>query len=523
MIYIDFYVPPRRPEAARAKESVRRRTATVCHMAVVAEMAVGAYSAHSSTYFRSATMIPPEPSSAPSASSDAMPAQPGAPEIAALVSYLEYDPQPSIVLDPDYRILAANTAYRRQFGVAGQPHVGRRCYQVSHHYDVPCDQAGEHCPMKRASELRSADRVLHIHHTPRGPEHVDVELRPIFDTRREIVAYVERLSTVRGASARPSVDGLVGRAPAFNEALAALQRVAPSMLPVLLLGESGTGKELFAHALHEASDRAQRPFVVVDCSGITETLFESELFGYEKGSFTGAVNRKPGLVETAQGGTLFLDEIGDVPLSMQVKLLRLIETGAFRRVGSVETQRADFRLVAATHKPLEQMLAAGQFRSDLYFRISAFPIRLPALRDRADDIPLLVDSTLQRIASGRDTAPRKTSVAPEALALLRAYRWPGNIRELRNVLERASLLADDGVIRPEHLPEMVRGEIVSARPEHAALRLAGRTKLTDVELARIAAGFVGMRRDLAAQLGISERTLYRRLKALDQVDSNGEH
>jgi transcriptional regulator of acetoin/glycerol metabolism len=136
---------------------------------------------------------------------------------------------------------------------------------------------------------------------------------------------------------------------------------------------------------------------------------------------------------------------------------------------------------------------------------------------------LLVDSTLQRIASGRDTAPRKTSVAPEALALLRAYRWPGNIRELRNVLERASLLADDGVIRPEHLPEMVRGEVPSARPEHAALRHAGSTKLTDAELARIAAGFVGMRRDLAAQLGISERTLYRRLKALDQVDSNGEH
>ncbi|WP_049782310.1 sigma-54 interaction domain-containing protein [Paraburkholderia xenovorans] len=467
-------------------------------------------------------MTLPEPASPPAAVPDSAPALPGAPEIAALVSYLEYDPQPSIVLDPDYRILAANTAYQRQFGVAGQPHVGRRCYQVSHHYEVPCDQAGEHCPMKRASDTRSADRVLHIHHTPRGPEHVDVELRPIFDTRSEIVAYVERLSTVRGASARPSVDGLVGRAPAFNEAISALQRVAPSMLPVLLLGESGTGKELFAHALHEASDRAQRPFVVVDCSGITETLFESELFGYEKGSFTGASTRKPGLVETAQGGTLFLDEIGDVPLSMQVKLLRLIETGAFRRVGSVETQRADFRLVAATHKPLEQMLATGQFRSDLYFRISAFPIRLPALRDRADDIPLLVDSTLQRIASGRSAAPRKTSVAADALARLCAFRWPGNIRELRNVLERASLLADDGVIRPEHLPDTVRADVSPASPAAAPLRHSARIKLTDAELARMAADFVGRRKELAAQLGMSERTLYRRLKALGEEDPHGE-
>ena len=197
-----------------------------------------------------------------------------------------------IVLDPEYRILAANTAYQRQFGVASHPHVGRKCYQVSHHYDVPCDQAGEHCPMKRAFELRGPDRVLHIHHTPRGPEHVDVELRPIFNAQREVVAYVERLSTVRGASARPSAEGLVGRSTAFNAAISALHRVAPSMLPVLLLGESGTGKELFARALHEASERAQRPFVVVECSGITEALFESELFGYEKGAFTGAAARK---------------------------------------------------------------------------------------------------------------------------------------------------------------------------------------------------------------------------------------
>ena len=243
------------------------------------------------------------------------PALASAPQVQALVSFLEHEAQPMIVLDPDYRILAANTAYLRQFATADRPYVGHRCFRVSHGYDVPCDQAGEHCPMKRAQETKGPDRVLHIHHTPRGPEHVDVELRPILDERRRIVAFVERLVTVRHASAKPSSEGLVGRSAAFTAALGAVQRVARSSLPVLLLGESGSGKELFARAVHEASDRASGPFVVVDCSGFTETLFESELFGYERGAFTGANARKLGLVETAAGGTLFLDEIGDVPLA----------------------------------------------------------------------------------------------------------------------------------------------------------------------------------------------------------------
>ena len=437
-----------------------------------------------------------------------------APQVQALISFLEHDAQPMIVLDPQYRILAANTAYQRQFGTADKPYIGHKCYRVSHHYDVPCDQAGEHCPMKRAFELKGPDRVLHIHHTPRGPEHVDVELRPILDANRDVVAYVERLVTVRHASARPSAEGLVGRSPAFNAALAAVQRVAPSMLPVLLLGESGTGKELFARAVHEASERASGPFVVVDCSGLTETLFESELFGYERGAFTGANARKKGLVETADGGTLFLDEMGDVPLAMQVKLLRLIETGTFRRVGSIETQQANFRLVAATHKPLREMVTDGRFRQDLYYRISAFPIHLPPLRDRPDDIPMLVDSFLQRGGSSK----HRISVEPAAMARLQAYDWPGNIRELRNVLERARLFADDGIVRPEHLPENIAGSLpraaASSIPASPSSRAA---QPDDDELRRLVASTKLTRRDLARQLGMSERTFYRRLKALGLV------
>ncbi|MFT7774079.1 sigma-54 interaction domain-containing protein [Roseateles sp.] len=431
------------------------------------------------------------------------------PQVQALVSYLEHEAQPMIVLDPDYNILAANTAYQRQFGTADRPYLGHKCYRVSHRYELPCDQAGEHCPMKRAFELKGPDRVLHIHHTPRGPEHVDVELRPILDGDGHAVAYVERLATVKHASARASQDGLVGRSATFNTALEAVQRVARSRLPVLLLGESGTGKELFARAVHEVSDRHDGPFVVVDCSGLPETLFESELFGYEKGAFTGAQHRKPGLVETAAGGTLFLDEIGDVPLGMQVKLLRLIESGTFRRVGATDTQQADFRLVAATHKPLQQMVAEGKFRQDLYYRIATFPIVLPPLRQRASDIPLLVDTFLQRGAKGA----QRIVVQPAAMARLQAHDWPGNIRELRNVLERARLFADDGVVRPEHLPEWLQGLQPLAQPA-PAVSSQQLSSDQDGEIRRLVADGRLSRREMAAQLGLSERTFYRRLKAL---------
>jgi DNA-binding NtrC family response regulator len=280
------------------------------------------------------------------------------------------------------------------------------------------------------------------------------------------------------------------------------------MTPVLLLGESGTGKELAAQALHDLSPRHHMPFVPVDCSGMTESLFESELFGYEKGAFTGASQRKIGLVEAAAGGTLFLDELGDIPLSLQVKLLRLLETGTFRRVGGIETLRADFRLVAATHRGLKEMVEAGSFRRDLYYRISAFPIHLPALRERREDLPLLVENLLARLAPERGLRLNRA-----AMAWLMQYGFPGNIRELRNILERAVLLTDGDEVGPEHflagqpaaLSEAAGG--VEAA-EIVPLEVAERRYL-DWALARLA----GDKRALARQLGISERTLYRKLQA----------
>jgi DNA-binding NtrC family response regulator len=422
-----------------------------------------------------------------------------------LLGLLDSHDEPAVLLDPDYRILAANSAYRRVYGETGR---GRKCFQISHGYTVPCDQAGESCPLKGCLETGQTQRVLHLHQTPRGEEHVDVETRPIpgADGRVHYVLEIMRQSKV--ASARPSAEKLVGRSAAFNHMLGLVQRVAPSEAAVLLLGETGTGKELVAQAIHELSPRHTGPFVAVECAGLTDTLFESELFGHERGAFTGATSMKVGLVEAARGGTLFLDELGDIPLGMQVKLLRLLETGTFRRVGGIEPQKADFRLVCATHRDLHALVRAGEFREDLYYRISVFPIHLPTLRERREDLPLLAEALLARIPSARDKR-----LGRDALSRLHDYPFPGNIRELRNLLERGSLLADDREIEARHLAlGTIRDRDENPCPESDEI-----IPLDDLEaryLRRVSARYRGERRELARLLGVSERTLYRKLEGL---------
>jgi transcriptional regulator with PAS, ATPase and Fis domain len=420
-----------------------------------------------------------------------------------LISFLESHPDAQIVMGADYRILAANAAYRRMYG-GGSDVVGQFCYAVSHGYDRPCDECGESCPLAASRASGEPRRVLHLHHTPRGEEHVDVELTPVIGASGTVEYFVERMTKVREASSFPAESGLVGKSPAFNHMLELVRRVAPSGTAALLFGESGTGKELVAQAIHQQSGRVQGPFVVVECSGLTETLFESELFGYEKGAFTGANQRKIGLVESAAGGTLFLDEVGDIPLGLQVKLLRLLETGTFRRVGGVETLRADFRLIAATHRELKEMVERGSFRRDLYYRLSVFPIHLPALRERRSDIGLLAETLLTRLAPGR-----RHMLSDVVKERLQAYDYPGNIRELRNIIERAILMADGDTLLEEHLP-----------PELVSASMAGMPGVDDIvplETAELRylqwalAHHGGDRKSLAEQLGISERTLYRKL------------
>ncbi|MGE5468063.1 MAG: sigma-54 interaction domain-containing protein [Ignavibacteria bacterium] len=428
-----------------------------------------------------------------------------------LLSFLDVQSEPSIVLDSDFRIVSANRAYSREFA-QGRPLAGRHCYEVSHHFTVPCDQAGESCPLVMSRESGRVQRVLHLHHTPRGQEHVDVETTPIRNENGDISWFVETLRVVKQASSRPAAEGLVGRSPSFNRMLALLMRVAPTDATVLLLGETGTGKELVAQLLHEAGRHASGPFVAVDCSGLTETLFESELFGYEKGAFTGAGHRKIGLVEAASGGTLFLDEVGDIPLPLQVKLLRLIETGTYRRVGGVETLRSDFRLVCATHRDLGDMVERDAFRRDLYHRISIFPIPVPSLAERSEDIPLLADSFLKRVAGERDLR-----LSAAALEALRRRRYSGNIRELRNLIERASILADGDEIAPAHFDIGPIADAAASAPASASAFVVDEPLALD-ELEKRYLGWVrerfgGDRKSLAAQLKVGTRTLYRKLRA----------
>jgi DNA-binding NtrC family response regulator len=437
-----------------------------------------------------------------------------------LVSYLEGLPEPHILFDRQYRILAANAAYRRQFSPQTSV-VGRTCYEVSHHFSVPCDQAGESCPLARSRESGQRERVLHLHHTPHGESYVNIELVPLRDASGEQAYFIEKMEPSRVAQGQPAAQGLIGRSAAFQRMLELVSRVGPSQASVLLLGESGTGKELVAQAVHEASPRAANPLVVVDCASLPETLFESELFGHERGAFTGANTSKPGLVEAASGGTLFLDEVGDIPLPMQVKLLRLLESGTYRRVGSTELRRTDVRVVAATHRDLKAMVADGRFREDLYYRLSTFPIALPALRDRVEDIPLLAVALLARVAP-----QRRMALSTGALAVLQRHAFPGNVRELRNVLERAALLADGASIDPVHVeralgsdePASGRRATGASLPEGLPASAAD-ASLRSVERAALQAQLKvhrGSRAELAQKLGISERSLYRKLREIDR-------
>lgn len=435
-----------------------------------------------------------------------------------LLSFLDTLPEPHILCDRNYRIIAANTAYRAGFAT-GRSVIGRTCYEVSHRYNVPCDQAGESCPLAKGLKSGQRERVLHLHHTPRGEEYVNIELSPIRDASGEIAWFIEKMEPMNVARGLSDHTGLVGRAPAFQHMLGLIARAAPSNASILLQGESGTGKELVANAIHAASQRAGHPFVAVDCSGLPETLFESELFGHERGAFTGATSRKPGLVEAASGGTLFLDEIGDIPLGMQVKLLRLLETGTYRRVGSTELRRADIRLISATHRPLKQMIAQGSFRQDLYYRINTFPITVPPLRERASDIPLLVESLLARVAAGR-----RLRVTPAALAVLVQYSYPGNVRELRNLLERASLMCDGEEIDIEHLDAELRTCTTLAdssdTDEQRQRSADSAPRWDDIErrsFLQVVQAHRGSRKALAEKLGISERTLYRKLRQYQQT------
>ena len=337
------------------------------------------------------------------------------------------------------------------------------------------------------------------------------------DEVRQIVSKALKTRELRGADATalgatPSGKGarfgIIGTSAGIAELYAILERVADTPTTAMITGESGTGKELVARALHEHSSRKDKPFIKVNCAAIPKELIESELFGYERGAFTGAVTSKPGRFELANGGTLFLDEIGEIPIEMQVKLLRALQESEFERVGGIKTIHVDVRLVAATNRDLKKLIANGSFREDLYYRLNVVPIRLPALRERTGDIPILVEHFLQKF---NERLRKKVEGAEtEAMEILVAYPWPGNIRELENVIERAVLFCDTQKLGAGDLPPEIRG-----------IQAMANVPLPEADLSAALASEGGLKEHVKVAMSRLERELVSR--ALQQTGGNVTH
>jgi DNA-binding NtrC family response regulator len=334
------------------------------------------------------------------------------------------------------------------------------------------------------------------------------------------------------SEASTHLQDIVGKSPVMLEVYKLVAKVAGSTATVLVQGESGTGKELVARAIHTHSGRAGGPFVPVNCTALTESLLESELFGHARGAFTGAVSSKRGLFETASGGTLFLDEIGDMGPKMQAQLLRTLQDGEVRPVGSSDSIKVDVRLVCATNKDLDEEVKAARFREDLYFRINVVTVHLPPLRERREDIPILVAHFLNKLA--RRERREVAAMSPEALRMLTGYAWPGNVRELENAIERAVAVAKGNVILPSDLPPEVGGAVGGAAGAAAAGAggggegggiIADRPTLAELERRYIQLVLVesgGNKKKAAEKLGIDRRTLYRALERGGEGDGEPE-
>ncbi|NCP64670.1 MAG: sigma-54-dependent Fis family transcriptional regulator [Paraglaciecola sp.] len=409
--------------------------------------------------------------------------------------------KPTIFITPDYVIKAVNQAYLDTYDVAVE--VGRsKCFEISHKNPSPCDKHGEACPLQECVNTQRAASAVHIHALGAGKSYCDILMKPVKDEDGITIGFLEILNKIDYAAAESSQHKMIGKSPLFKSMLNQISRAAQSNIAVLLQGETGTGKELVAKAVHESSKRSDKPFVVIECTGLSENLFESELFGHEKGAFTGATTSKKGLIEIAHGGTVFFDEIGDVPMNMQVKLLRLLETQSFRAVGGLKQKYSDFRLVCATHKNLLTMVDNGEFRRDLYYRIAGFPLHLPPLRERKEDIPELVKHFLKYSDYQHKTFSRR------ALEMLSDYPFPGNIRELKSLIEHAALLANDDVVEIDDLV------MLHAQPptKSGASRHLSLDEAESDYLRNLCETFVGTPEAMAKTLKISTRTLYRKLQ-----------
>jgi two-component system response regulator AtoC len=434
--------------------------------------------------------------------------------------------QPFMVIDKNFRIVALNRAYERAYAAEAAQVIGKHCYEVSHSHSRPCSDEGEECPYRHIYEKKTPHSCLHTHRDETGRTYwVRVTAFPLTADDGEVYLgeSVQELTRQDDPAETGETMHMVGESPEFLAMIEQLQLMAHSRIPVLLMGETGTGKELAAKFLHQHSERCDKPYVTVDCTILNESLVESELFGHERGSFTGHAGLKQGLVELAEGGTLFLDEIGELPANIQTKLLRVLDTGEFRRVGGQKTLKADVRIVCATNRHLWDAVKEQYFREDLYYRIACMTVYIPGLRDRREDIPLLANTLLRRLSR---SAGRRYQLTDAALDVLRNRDYPGNIRELRNYLFAASAASVDGWIDTPQLarafanaPGSVQYRGRAGNPADTALHGRGAASQQEQpdnaesrRLAEVLREQYGSRKRTAAVLGISTRTLYRKMK-----------
>ena len=360
-------------------------------------------------------------------------------------------------VDKDWRITCFNPAADKITGVPKSEAMGQKCYEV-----FKSNICKDACAMQYTIETAHPVVSLMVYITDRKGAQVPVSVSTALfrDNKGELIGGVETFRDLRQVEElqkkigeKYSFEDIISKNKKIREILDILPTVAMSESSVLITGETGTGKELFARALHNLSERAGKAFIAVNCGGFPETLIESELFGYEAGAFTGAAKAKPGRFKLAEGGTLFLDEIGDLPSLLQVKLLRVLQEKAYEPLGGVQTQKADVRIVAATNRNLEAMVAEGTFRQDLYYRVNVIKLEIPPLRHRMEDVPLLIDHFLRHFSTLHDKDIN--GVSPRALNVLMSHNYPGNIRELDNMIEHGCVLCQGGMIRTENLPDWI--------------------------------------------------------------------
>jgi transcriptional regulator with PAS, ATPase and Fis domain len=439
-----------------------------------------------------------------------------------------------VIIDKNYRIIAANKSYCETYGSDNKKIIGQYCHMVTHHSDVPCHLLGEDCPHKKIFETKSPHQVLHIHYNNNNEEqHIRIKGAPIYGSNGEMFVGETFFHVANSNEMDCDKQRMLGKSPAFLACIEEMTAAAPQDIPILLNGESGVGKELAARFIHNKSNRRTQPFVAIDCACISEGIFESELFGHERGAFTGCIGRRNGLLESAQYGTLFLDEIDELPYSLQGRLLRVLETGDYRRLGGREDCHVDIRLVCATNNGLRQMVEQGSFRADLYYRIAAASISIPPLRQRRSDIESLINTILNTTRNRNGAIGR---ISDEALEVLMNYDYPGNIRELQNILHHAVAISTNGMVTPDLLqldkledftlhqaPAQKKSSHKPAADMSSTRHNIPNTNLSlsDVEATHIESllhQHKGHRAKVAEELRISERTLYRKLKQYNLRD-----